>query len=433
MDLKYKSYRTSEFDQTDSIGSFSSETLRIFVDYPYKDLEGDKPKLEIVLNHEFAHLFHFFTSYLGIKYFSYWAQVLDVFLNKEEENIPYEDIVTTQAKKIVEITRKKQILSIDDAYYYEYNRQLFDQAMIRWDDWTVSEIYGQLFDTEGIISDHYFWGSRFFIGPARENISFCRIPIGIRTILEHMANSIDFLNFVVKDRKQDLTDFFDKAKDPEFLHYNCLSHWISIELINKYNSNNNVYFIASELVSLLNEIPFDDKNTWETLITYAKAQVPYLVERMNFPHPSFLFPIIKKAAFKTNIDWEKLEPNSITDRANLILKEINLPSLKELKDNTYAISDKLFQLMDKHSMTRNISRLISGIQEVEKKSGYEIKLFYFSGLPSESFPIPIFFNDNKFIDGSIISYNLTKELMKATLRRDEMLRYHYTRNIISES
>jgi hypothetical protein len=124
---------------------------------------------------------------------------------------------------------KKQILSIDDEYYYEERPREFENALANKNIWNVKAVTGRLFHVDGEISQkHCFWATRFHIGHPDTGPSFLRIPIGMRTLLEHMAKAVDFLGEMqTQETELIVSNFSQQAYEPSLLHYYCLSHWVA--------------------------------------------------------------------------------------------------------------------------------------------------------------------------------------------------------------
>ncbi|MCK4407260.1 MAG: hypothetical protein KAV44_06265 [Bacteroidales bacterium] len=427
-----RSYSKS-FNEIITLGSFSPDLLFIRLGSLSSDFVLlDSSSVNKTFNHEFGHLRHYLSSYLGIKDFYYWTLILDVLLTDYPDLTPEEEN-TFQSNKILEIVRQKQILSIDDEFYFEKKQELFDEAKIKWRTWHVNSVFGKLYTSKGNISDHCFWGSRFFIGPSDDGRTFIRIPIGMRTVLEHMATAIDFIGSISNNTiLSDIDQFVSNAYSPELLHYYCLTHWIGPIMKMKYGHVNNAYFVSGQLVSLLCEIPFDDSNIWSKLIEYAKKSDPELVPLMNYPHPSFLFPIIKSAAFNCDINWETFDLTKFEERIEIVLKKLKLPTLSVLRKKTLELTRELVKILNKHDFTSPISDLIKWVQGHENQIGWNARFTNPINFNLDNLPVPIIFSDDSFIEGNIIKMSDSLELLTAFNRKEEMLRYNYSRNIIDE-
>ncbi|HJK90535.1 MAG TPA: hypothetical protein RMH26_07310, partial [Polyangiaceae bacterium LLY-WYZ-15_(1-7)] len=147
----------------------------------------------MTLSHEFGHLLHYFTTYVGLRDLEYRAAMHQVLATEAGGRSP-EEHRTEQARDVLALARAQQRLTIDDEYYYEMRWRIVDEAAQRdGRGWMWSETTGGLFSVDGTLSDQRFWGLRFYLDGREDDRSFARIPIGLRTILEHLAAATDLI------------------------------------------------------------------------------------------------------------------------------------------------------------------------------------------------------------------------------------------------
>lgn len=303
------------------------------------------------VSHEFGHLLHYTTSYLGLTHFLFWAKSIAAIDNQGHED----ETVTAATRNILDPARGQQRYSIDDEYYFEPRYDLFDKARSQHETWVVHEITGGLFYTDGQISAHRFWGTRFSLesedGQAPE--SFIRIPVGLRTILEHMATAVDFFLALHLREPDQLRAIQEMASEPSTLHYACLAHLVAVRLKREYGSDaaDPARQAAGEIVALLAGIPFDSDEVWSLLRNYAAHYRQDLVPHMNFPRPSFVFPVLLEAAIQGGINFDN-SLDGIEERADRILSEIGLSRISEFWDATRSLSQTVKNVLSDHRQDR---------------------------------------------------------------------------------
>lgn len=421
------------FSDVVTLGSFSPYTFNIFLAADGTESLRDLSKSnQITLNHEFGHLLHYLTSYIGLKDLSFWAKTLYVLHYPPDASSP-EKQITLQADAIIDIARTKQILSIDDEYYYEISWEKLEKAKANKNIWHFGTITGSLFNIDGTLSNRRFWATRFYIGDISLNDSFARVPVGIRTVLEHVAKGIDFVHEMnTFGPISTLSKFSDEAYEPEMLHYYCLAHLVGPMMEEKYGKSaiGDAFFIAGIMVLLLSELPYDVADIWEKIITYAKDYQPEIVPYMSFPHPSFAFPIILKAAYRSDLNLGISTPNDIQNIMEGILKELDLPAFSDIKSYTTKLNKSVLSHFPKNKYTQQLDSLLSWASQYIEEHGWLKCLLNPSIGFNASSPVPIIFRDNTCFNGDIVSLEAVDYLYRCIKRQDEMLRFPFTRNII---
>ena len=107
----------------------------------------------VTFAHEFGHLLHYFTTYLGLTDLLPWARVLAVLSSRATPGQTEEAHVTAQAAEVLTLARQQQLLQIDDFYYYEVRPVVANEARsAERGRWAWGETTGKLFRTDGTLS-----------------------------------------------------------------------------------------------------------------------------------------------------------------------------------------------------------------------------------------------------------------------------------------
>jgi hypothetical protein len=430
---KLPSFTEKLFHDVITLGSFSPQSFCISLSSAHAAKLSALPvAARRTFNHEFGHLLHYLTSYVGLKDLNFWAQAIDIMLNPPSGNTP-EEQVTLQAERVLSVAREKQVLSIDDAYYYEPQFRKFPDARANPFKWAVGETGGYLYKTDGTISsDHCFWATRFYIGNGGP--SFIRIPVGIRTILEHMAKFIDFIGESHDRHPLDVaTEFSDQAYEPELLRYYCLTHLVGPILARKYGNQEiwKSFLISGQLVLLLSEIPYDVPIIWELLCRYAEQHRPEMLPVMEKPHPSFVFPLLLHAVENSTIDFNSVDFNAMEDHLAALLREMKLPVLSELRLHKETLAAQVYAMLDKSVIGRDVRKLVEWAEQYAKSLGWSVGIIDPTRNLSDESPVPIVFDDGYYMNGSQFDVQVATELLLCVQRQNEMLRFPFTRNIVS--
>ena len=431
------SYRAEKLlRETVTLGSFSPQTFHICLRSPNRPKLSDmSPEVRLTFFHEFGHLLHYLTSYIGLKDLRYWAETIDVLKNPPQDLTP-EEKVTWQSERILGLARNKQTLSIDDEYYFEPYLEEFQNAKDNYDKWTKVAVTGRLFQTDGRLSDDYlFWATRFYIGEPDLGRSFLRIPIGMRTILEHMAKSIDFIGECCLREPADVVVAFQKeARLPEMLHYYCLAYWVGSTMTRKYGISETwrAFYVCGQIVLLLSEIPFDAPDIWQSLVKYAEKHQPDLAPRMKHPHPSFIFPLLLRAVEHSNAEFDSNDLNNMEHNLELLLKELNIPPLSELQTHTKDLSVQVCDTLDRSTLGKSVKDLVMWGTAYAESLGWANKLLGPAHDLADYSPVPIIFEDSTHTDGTILSMDVVFDLGDCVSRQQEMLRFPFTRNVVEE-
>lgn len=433
------SYLQTILNDVVTLGSFSPKTFHIVLaGNGVTRLDLLPPDIKLTFNHEFGHLLHYCSSYIGLLDLSYWTKVIDVITNPRQYSSE-EECVTNQWQTVLDLTRSNKTLSIDDDYYFESKLELYSAARTNHLSWSYAETTGALFHIDGTLSERRFWGLRFFIGPPspKKTNSFIRIPIGMRTILEHMAKSIDFLGeyYPSKKKVEVLQQYIDQAYEPKLLHYYSLTQYLGPKLKDKFGQGAQFYsfIVSGQLVALLSEIPFDKVEIWSAFKKYAEKHLNHLPSHMEHPHPSFMMPIIVTAAMNTSITLEQYKDVSrIEETANKILSEIQLAPLKKLFTYSHNLKNEIIAQLKTFNLGSKVADLIEEVNDYASQLSWTKRIIApTTNLGNTPFT-PVFFDDNTFIDGDIIDLNCLEKLAFCVQREAEMLRWHYTRNIITK-
>ena len=418
-----------------TLGNFSPETFLVRLNTSsLSSLENLSNKWKSVFRHELSHLFHYLSTYLGLTDLRYWIASIDV-LQTGFEGKSDEEITTIQAGILRGLARERQILRIDEDYYFEIDKDNCILARQCPADWKVREVVGCLFDTNGKLTNHKFFASRFYIGDPIYQRSFIRIPLGLGTALEHAAKTIDFIHTINSEDVVDLAPFFKEAGEPDLLRYYCLTHWISPRVERQYGKEVvwKTFLVSGMLLAIICEIPFDSPEVWSSLKSYASKHKPYLLEHMEFPHPSFLFPLLTDAFFECDFDLSTFNLSSIETALPKILTEVGLPSLSELRYRTHEIRDDIMGFLGHSGLEQAIASLLDWIFACCDRTTWVQKIFgHAVSFPNHP-PTPILFNDGYCLEGTFLKMEHVLKLTRLARRRDEMLRYLVTRDIINKN
>jgi hypothetical protein len=419
-----------------TLGSFSPTTFHISLGVPSTALLGGlqpEAKARATLEHEFGHLLHYLTSYLGLKDLSYWIDTINVLQNSRSDKTPEEEI-TDKARRILKIARAKQRLSIDDEYYFELIPELLPYARDNHKLWHVNSVTGAFFKIDGNISPgDRFWATRFFIGPSDTGESFARIPIGMRTLLEHMAKAIDFLaDFRGQITYELALRLEEEAYEPHLLHYYCLSHWVGPMLERKYGKSaiGKAYLVTAQLVHLIVDTPFDDPDIWRSIRSYAEKHRDDLAPYLDKPHPSFVYPLLLRAIELSSQDFNTFDITDAEKRMESLLKDMNLPTFSELRAHTRAYSSDLCSRLNESPIGESIKRLIDWVRSYSESLNWSDRIANPLTALTDKFPVPILFADGNYWDGSQIQISDVMWLNRLFDRQQEMLRFTYTKDII---
>jgi hypothetical protein len=415
-------------------GSFYPQTFHIKLNTPFvSDLDLLPQDMKRTYSHEFGHLLHYFTSYIGLIDLSYWAKSIAVLETDQGVRSP-EEQSTFIANSLLRLAHDKQRYNIDDEYYYEPRRWEFSYAKANSALWKWQETSAQLFKIDGTLShDHWFWAIRFYIGHPSFGRTFIRIPVGIRTILEHVAKAIDFEGeCFYRNQYEVAIEFAKQSSNPELLHYFCLTHYVSTMLEKKHGLSEiwRAFPIAGQIILLMSMIPFDEPMIWTSFINYANKTRKDIASLMNAPHPSIIFPLLVDAAGSSATSLIGNSLDNIQDRFESILEYIGLPTYPELAKYSCLLGDKIFDGLDTTIGGKVIARLGRWIRDYKE----QLSLAEFISQPAchlgNLSPTPVAFNDTKKLDGSIIQVKDALNLLSYGKRKDEMLRYPIIRDII---
>ncbi len=426
------------FEDVEKLASFSPETFCIFLDGSPGTadcLQDLPPDLYSSFAHEFGHLIHYCTSYMGLKLLQHWAKTISVMCCTRSELTP-EERVTWQSREIVSIARSKQVLSIDDEYYYEREPTLFRAAHLAKDTWSIRAVGGRLFTAGGQLSDHHFWGTRFFFSDGGQAYSFIRLPVGIRTLLEHTAKTIDF----VVDAKTVgaatlLARLSAEAYEPEMLHYYGLTHWVG-PLIERQAGKANIwraFMLAGNVVALVLDVPFESSEHWAAVRLYAERKKLDCAQFMEHVHPSFLFPIFLHAVSELGIDFDDYGVDAMDETAERVLKHVGLPSLQGLATEKDQLLAGVLSLLEGNELGQQVATLLRWARSYVNGLRWSARLVLPAELLPRYPPTPLVFSDDEVCEGTILSAEWAGELVRCARRRDEMLRYHFARDIVEEN
>jgi hypothetical protein len=386
----------------------------------------------VTLSHEFGHLLHYFTTYVGLFHLQYWIRVLAVLEERCPRDLSLELHVTDQSRRLIRIERERQVLSIDDFYYLEYEPRVAQAAFESGGvGWAYSEVTASLFREDGSLSpDRKFWALRFGLTPGMR--SFCRIPIGMRVLLEHMATAIDVAGELSAAKSVDERDGFiatlgRQTHDPDQLHYFALTHRVA-KLFGA-RDRLNAYVVTGHLVLITMEIPFDDGPTWEILRRYAQTHVAANAEHMSYPHPSWVFPIVLMAFERIR---NSLPPEPPVDAfelvATAILRELGLPERKELLRARDSLREQVLAIMTTADPSGARRNLVRWLAEYDSRLSPIERIVSPARHISSSTPVAVCFED-AFLDGDVLSYNESEVLLWREQRHSEMVRYPVFRDV----
>jgi len=431
------------FSSENVLGSFSPSSWAIQIGCNYVPMLSDLSASDrVTLEHEFSHLLLQFTTYAGLLDLRFWAQTLVVLEEEPSPGLSAEEYVTEMARRVLAVARARQILAIDDFYYLEERPALMEEAQFRQPlglGWIWGETTGGLFRTDGKLSDRRFWALRFYLDGRDDEHSFIRIPVGLRTILEHVATAVDFTGEIASRDESQAKEYVDnllvQAYSPGSLHYFALTHCLSGTLKRLYSIEERrwVFVISGQLVSLLADIPFDDPEVWAALCKYAQAHRQDIAVHMSHPHPSFVFPLLVHAFANCALPMAQLaDPYQVEKTADQILAQLGLPNWRELLKLRDQLADEVRTLLAAHDTVGERVALLDWIAEYEKNLSYAEKLLTPTKHLGDGIPVPILFADNSYWDGTVLSMNESQRLIMHERRYHELLRYPTYRDIVDE-
>jgi hypothetical protein len=431
------------FSSENTLGSFSPSSWLILLGCGYVPTLGELSTNDrVTLEHEFSHLLLQFTTYAGLLDLRFWGRTLVVLESPCRPEQSAEEHVTEQAQGVLAIARERQVLAIDDFYYLEERPALMQEAQFRQplsQGWMWGETTGGLFRTDGSLSKRRFWALRFYLDAVDESHSFIRIPVGLRTILEHVATAVDFIGELASrdepQRKEYLGSLMVQAHTPELLHYFALTHCLSGTLGRLYSIQDRhwTFVVSGQLVSLLADIPFNVASIWEALRKYAQAHRPDIAIHMAHPHPSFVFPLLKDAFARRALPMEQLaDPYQVEHTANQVLAQLGLPSLHELLNHRDQLANEVRTLLATHDSSGERVALFNWIAEYERGLSRAEKLLTPAKNLGDLIPVPVLFDDNQYWDGAVLSMAESQRLIGLERRYHDMLRYPTHRDIVDE-
>ena len=420
------------------LGTASPHSWLITMNSPIASEITHLPKSQkTTLAHEFGHLLHYFTTYIGLSDLLHWARALKILRESRPKEVSQEEHVTSQSRQLIAVARQKQVLSIDDFYYLERVGRMCELARTRAAPWLWRESTGGLFNVRGEVSDRRFWCLRFSLAQDGKEIPFVRIPLGLRTILEHMAVAIDIISeqthMTTAEFERYLSRLADQAYIPEALHYYALTHRFSSLMSRMYGDGNLQWrFVAcAYIILLLADIPFDDPSTWSNIRNYAVRRVPDLGDHMTHPHPSFVFPVLLRALEELAPSLNRLtSAKEFENNANSLLSIMGLPTLDLILQHREARANEVRQTLDEAEPSGAWSKLVTWMDSHEAGLSRAEKIAHpIKGL--RQLPVPVYFSTSqKWWDGLIISYEQSRHLADLDQRNNEMLRYPIARDIV---
>jgi hypothetical protein len=344
-----------------------------------------------------------------------------------------EDERTLQSVLVRGLAREKQMLSIEDEYYFEWDRHQIDAARRSPLTWSMDQLAGCLFDVHCHITDHRFWATKFFVHRKQDTPAFVRIPMGIRTTMEHAAKAIDFLHALHLRDKARLESFAGEITEPDLLKYYCFTHWVSVRLHESHRKVDSLqpFFVAGILAALVSEIPFDRADIWAFLRAYAEKQGLKVAQHMQFPHPSFVYPLLLHAAFRTPIDVSTVGLNDVDELVDSLLLELGLPELGELRLATQLLFESVLFLLNRSKMGRDLAPVLKWVHAYCANTTWVERIFAPLIRPLKQAPTPVVLNDG-YYEGAVLSKKDADDLDWAAGRRNEMLQYLLTRDIVND-
>src|SRR4051794_11968877 len=100
--------------RNDALGEFSPTNWTISISSPAAPINRLSQADRLTFEHEFGHLLHYFTTYIGLTDLWYWAQILAVLERPPTHGQAPEAHVTAQAADVLSLARQQQILAIDE-------------------------------------------------------------------------------------------------------------------------------------------------------------------------------------------------------------------------------------------------------------------------------------------------------------------------------
>jgi len=425
--------------EADALGSFSLNAWSISLSGPCPPTPEDlDEEARDTLSHEFGHFLHYFTTYAGLLDLRAWARALAVLVEGPRAGESPEQRVNRQAAAVLSINRAKQVLSIDDFYYFEPRWDRMQEALDEGpDNWSWGEVVGSLLRADGTTSPRKFWGLRFYLGPREDDRSFLRLPLGLRTILEHMAEGVDFTSTVLKGDDDaalaHLARTIEAAHDPERAHYYALTHRLSSVLGKLYSRSERqlTFQVSGQLMSVLADLPFDEPAVWSDLRAFAQQVDPQLAAHMEHPHPSFVYPLLLKAFESLAIPIDQLMDWAASEQtADELVGVMGLPDFHTLLLKRNALSEEVESILQAGDAVGERVALLRWARTYEQKLSRSQKYLAPLARLGEPLPMPLVFDGGATFPGTILGIEEYKKLLYFEKRYHEMLRYHAFRDIV---
>lgn len=427
------------FNESALLGSYSPATWIIRLNCPYVATPTDLSAQDrATLSHEFGHLLHSFTTYAGLLDLRFWARALNILDGSRLPGESAEQYVTRQARDVIDVNRARQILAIDDFYYFEVAPGLASEASLRHGaGWIWGETTGALFKTDGTPSDRRFWALRFYLDHRHPSRTFIRIPMGLRSLIEHLAVGVDFVSEMdaadEASRAKILENAIAAAYAPELLHYYALTHRLSSVLGRLYSPDErtNTFTVSAQVVSLLADIPFDAPAVWAALRKYALAHDVHVAEHMEHPHPSFVFPLLVHAFEQLALPMARLTDWSAAEQtADELLHQLGLPTMTELHKERERLADEVEALLANQAPSSPRSALLGWLRSYEKGLTRAQKFLDPAAHLGGSVPVPVLFADDGFWEGGVLPISESQQLAEHEARYHELLRFPAFRDIV---
>jgi hypothetical protein len=249
-----------------------------------------------------------------------------------------------------------------------------------------------------------------------------------------MARAIDFLGEIQKrDPKVVSGEFGLQASEPSLLHYYCLTHWVAPKLKREYG-NSSVkysYFVVGQLVSILAEIPFLDRNIWSSIKHCSERYfIDNQIMQMEHPHPSFIFPVLLEAVFESNIQWNNFDVAGMEKRANALLKFMKLPLLHELREYRDHLYESMRSTFGNSTAGKGLLPLFDSVKGYADSIGWADRLANPMKGFTRSLPVPILFQDGDYLDGTLLSIETSFQLAELADRCAQFCRFSFARDIV---
>ena len=115
-----------------------------------------------------------------------------------------------------------------------------------------------------------------------------------------------------------------------------------------------------------------------------------------------------------------------------VLRTLGLPKLEELRQHIEPIQQYILRFLDGTDLGGTVASMLKWVFGFCDKLKWTQRIFGHAWSLPPNPPVPVLFKDGYYIDGSILRMAEVRLLSQLARRREEMLRYIVTRDIVDE-